>query len=391
MKNIWILDHPADEPLLLLRQWQVEAFGDAVTGGLISYFEYWHSIKLKSLSTAHAFNRAAEMHGDTDTQDTSLLQYHTLPEIEASLLGIGKRNKIRSSIQTLVSAKIISKHRNPSDKYKFDRTTYYLFHPEVVQAYLDARKLVKSQSPKMDDGKVQKGWSWAEYERWSSESEPAITETTPKTSPKEMGDPPPPEPEPTLPAKTDRTPESDCDSEPRSNSTPVKSGSLCAKPESSSENSGDDDLCGGGKNFSKQNRAGAATSPRHPAARMDARFERLSGQDGAAAHRRACDQYWPGLVREGLEQIWKGQGRLDFEPKILEAVRSHLAQCELPSAPVNCKRYLSNQIMKENWGAIELLMETGEDAIATPARRQPEPIMATVRVDPRFLDKLKPA
>ena len=258
----------------------------------------------------------------------------------------------------------------------------------------EASKALLPQPAKMPNGKSPTGknatWKRQKYQLEAAKMPLDLYEDFNKDL--ERGLPPsPPEAEPTLPAETDRTPEPNYDSEPRSNSTPVKSESLCAKPGSSSRNSGGDHLPATAENFSRQNRTEAATSPRHPAARMEARFERLTGQDGAAAHRRECDRIWPALVAAGLELAWVGPGRSQFSPAVLESARKHLAKHDLPADPADCKRFISNRIRAEDWVAVELLMESGENAIATPARQQPEPIMAAVRVDPRFLDKLKPA
>lgn len=179
------ISHPADEEMLVIRKWQSDAFEDALTGALISYFIYWHDIKTEMKKQAEQANRVAEQHGDSPTQDTSLLQYHTLDEIEAGMLRVGKKTKIKGAIATLDEAHIISRHSNPNPKYSFDRTIYYLFHPPIVQAFLRARDLAKSEWSDLTDRKDAFVFTWDKYDSSSDKydlpsvgNDQTITETS---------------------------------------------------------------------------------------------------------------------------------------------------------------------------------------------------------------------
>jgi hypothetical protein len=95
-----------------------------VAAALLSYFENQHSLKYsdidKSLLTF---------------EDSLLYQPCTDSQLIAILLGMCQTSKtLRTNINFLVTKKVISLHQNPEDK--FDRTTHYLFHPEVLYKWL---------------------------------------------------------------------------------------------------------------------------------------------------------------------------------------------------------------------------------------------------------------
>ncbi|NNM59388.1 MAG: hypothetical protein HKM04_06185 [Legionellales bacterium] len=131
------ISHPAKEPLVMARQWQV-AFcdGDFCAALLLSYFEYWHNIKLEHADKNKKTNEIAESYGDLRTQDESLLQYHTFEEFGEGILGAFGQSKIRDAINRLLEKGAISQYTNPNPKYKFDKTKFYQFHPEVCIDYL---------------------------------------------------------------------------------------------------------------------------------------------------------------------------------------------------------------------------------------------------------------
>lgn len=133
------ISYPEHEPLILIRASQVQICdGNHCAAALLSYFEYWHNIRLAQAAQAEHHNRVAESHGEMGTQDTSLLQYHTEEKIEAGLLQLYGRTTIRKALAVLVAKDYVSLHANPNKRYGFDRTHYFLFHPEVVQANIRA-------------------------------------------------------------------------------------------------------------------------------------------------------------------------------------------------------------------------------------------------------------
>jgi len=102
--------------------------GDATTAALLSYFEYWHNVKLEIQANA----RANKM-----PSDPGLLQFHSEKELIEGILKIAtSRAKIKKGIDFLVNKEVISIHPNPKPRYGFDRTRHFLFHPHVINSWL---------------------------------------------------------------------------------------------------------------------------------------------------------------------------------------------------------------------------------------------------------------
>jgi hypothetical protein len=131
------ISYPEDEPLVLIRTSQLSLCdGNHCAAALLAFFEYWHNIKLGHQQQAGHLNRVAEMHGEPGNQDTSLYQYHNETDIEAGLLHLYGRKMIRQALAILVQKQFVSIHQNPTQRYRFDKTHYFLFHPEEVRLQL---------------------------------------------------------------------------------------------------------------------------------------------------------------------------------------------------------------------------------------------------------------
>lgn len=132
------IEHPINQPLLLIRKWQLDfCEGNACAAALLSFFEYWHCIKLEmSVKNAKA-NRIAKEHDDIGYNDESLLQFHNQQDLNNGILGIYGKNSICEAIKYLEDKEVITTHRNPNPRYTFDKTKYYLFHPDVCNSWLD--------------------------------------------------------------------------------------------------------------------------------------------------------------------------------------------------------------------------------------------------------------
>lgn len=130
------IQHKPNDNLVMIRESYVKAFGDFRIAALISFFEYWHTIKLDIVKKNKQYNDNAEKHGDDRKFDETLLQWHTYEEIHENLFGIIGINALPKYIKTLEDLEIISIHKNPNPRYAFDRTNYYLFNPEKVQEIL---------------------------------------------------------------------------------------------------------------------------------------------------------------------------------------------------------------------------------------------------------------
>ena len=194
------INHPPKEPLILIRQWQVKfCEGNRVGAALLSFFEYWHNIRLEQSGKSAEANQIAQSHGCEPSQDDSLLQFHTEAELEAGIM-IAHKDKIRLALQVLVNKGAITIKRNPNPRYKFDNTRYFLFHPDVINEWLaktaddiaktpDNRKVSSEQSRKFAHASTENPRRSTENPRRSTKSPPpstknqgTITETTSETT-----------------------------------------------------------------------------------------------------------------------------------------------------------------------------------------------------------------
>ena len=139
MKNSCI-QHPTQERLLVIREWQVEfCGGNHCAAALLSFYEYWYNIKLEISQKNQRTNDIAEMHGDTRTQDESLWQFHNLDELHDGIIGLFSKNTITKANTLLEDLGVITLHKNPNPRYTFDKTNYFEFHPEICNDWLNQR------------------------------------------------------------------------------------------------------------------------------------------------------------------------------------------------------------------------------------------------------------
>jgi hypothetical protein len=131
------ISHPARQRLVVLREdYLALCEGNHCAAALLNFFEHGHNRKLANQRDALHANEVAERHGEPGRQTTSLLQFHTQDGLEQGLLGLYQRSAIRKGLDFLVRQGCISIHKNPNPRYHFDKTHYFLFHPEVVQPQL---------------------------------------------------------------------------------------------------------------------------------------------------------------------------------------------------------------------------------------------------------------
>jgi hypothetical protein len=140
------ISHP-HEPLIIIRKAQVEfCDGNACAAALMSFFEYWHNIKLEMVPKNAFLNDIAQEHGEARCHDTSLYQFHNMNELSDGIIGLYGISSIKAARKLLVEKKIISEHKNPSGRYGFDHTIYYLFHPETYSKWLNHRIVKNNES-----------------------------------------------------------------------------------------------------------------------------------------------------------------------------------------------------------------------------------------------------
>lgn len=176
--------HPQSEPLIIIRAWQLQATnGNRTAASLLSFFEYWHNVKIDQSQKNREHNDIAERHGDRPTQDTSLYQFHSADQLEAGIL-IFKKDAIREGLKILEGLGFISIHKNPNPRYKFDNTKHFLFHPEAVNEWLNKERVPTSPPPQKEDPQPSREDPRPSLEnrQRSLENRQTIPKTTPETT-----------------------------------------------------------------------------------------------------------------------------------------------------------------------------------------------------------------
>ena len=122
------ISHPAGEPLLVIRQWQLE-FCDSnpCAAALLSFLEYWHN---------HRLNAAPRFEPEQQPDGEALLQWHTEADLKKGILGLYDHKAIRKGLELLVRKGAIEIRRNPTPRFKCDRTRYFLFKPEALNQFI---------------------------------------------------------------------------------------------------------------------------------------------------------------------------------------------------------------------------------------------------------------
>ena len=130
------INNPPRERLIIIKEWQVVfCNGNTCAAALLSFFEYWHNIRIDQIEKNKQYNNVSERNGEGRTQDESLYQFHNEVELEDGIM-IYKRDTISKAIKLLENKGAITVTTNPNDKYNFDRTRFFLFHPDVINDWL---------------------------------------------------------------------------------------------------------------------------------------------------------------------------------------------------------------------------------------------------------------
>jgi len=145
-----VINHVKSDEMLVIRKsflgicmvngpnGEIDAAASRNAGILLSYFEYWHNVKLAMTKKARALNDVAERHGDSRSRDETLLQFHTTGDILSECLGTISVKGIRSGRKALIKLGFISEHKNPHPRYKFDNTVFFMLHPDAVNKALSS-------------------------------------------------------------------------------------------------------------------------------------------------------------------------------------------------------------------------------------------------------------
>lgn len=177
------IEHPGKEPMIMVRQWQIDfCEGNKCAAMLLSFYEYWHNIKLAMQGKNKATNDVAEAHGDERTQDESLYQFHTQKDLENGILGYYSKTKITEANKFLTEKGVITLHKNPNPRYAFDNTNFFLFHPDIINDWLKVNSRcpeIANGQPDVDNGKPDTDNGCPEVnEQYTETSTEITTETT---------------------------------------------------------------------------------------------------------------------------------------------------------------------------------------------------------------------
>ena len=117
------ISHPRSAPLIIIHQWKSDLFqGDATAAALLSFFEYWHGVKLSTAENSGGLS-----------DPLAFIQHHTRPGLEAGLLGIAKRKAISAAILKLERMGLIKVVPNPYRSS--DRTGHFIFNADLAQDF----------------------------------------------------------------------------------------------------------------------------------------------------------------------------------------------------------------------------------------------------------------
>jgi len=183
-----------------VREWQLSFCEDnGCAAALLSFFEYWHNVKRDMLVKNKRLNDIADAQGEGRVQDETLYQYHTQDDLYEGIMKLYGKTKIKEALGYLVDKKTITRHGNPNPRYKFDRTVFYQFHPDVCNAWLSehyfnnettnlssgrirpvdeselTNRLVANCAPSSDSDQCS-----AVSDQWCADSDQTITEITTK-------------------------------------------------------------------------------------------------------------------------------------------------------------------------------------------------------------------
>jgi hypothetical protein len=130
---------PSNDPFLIIRNWQVLACdGNHCAAALLSFFTSWHNHKLKASGQTKRYNDVAETHGNSRSQYEGVIQWHSVEQLKAGLLGMYSSDSIQSAILLLCNKGFVQRTRNPVERYHFDRTGHYELFPSVVNTWINA-------------------------------------------------------------------------------------------------------------------------------------------------------------------------------------------------------------------------------------------------------------
>ncbi|WP_438967030.1 conserved phage C-terminal domain-containing protein [Flavobacterium sp.] len=148
------INHPNDRGIIIIRPWQMEfCEGDKCAAELLSLFEYWHNIKIRTVEQNKEENDRRIQSGLKPIYSESTLQWHSRDQLIDQLFNRYTHKTIKKSIDLLKSKKCLSQESNPNNS--FDKTKFFQFHPEIINEWLIHRSQKKcSENLHNQEGKT---------------------------------------------------------------------------------------------------------------------------------------------------------------------------------------------------------------------------------------------
>ena len=148
----------------------------------MSFFEYWHNWRLQQSEKAGQANATAQLHGDPATQDESLWQFHTEAELVQGICHLYAARSLKKSLDSLQEKGVITISRNPNPRYKFDKTRFFQFHPDVLNVWLDGANRPRSSAGTSRNNASLSGKATSRGDQFTGAIPETTTETTTETN-----------------------------------------------------------------------------------------------------------------------------------------------------------------------------------------------------------------
>lgn len=130
--------HPAKNHYIQVYDWMVQfCQGKHCAAFILAHFVAWHDWKVKHDSYYSRANDIAELHGDGRPHDQNAYLFFSSDDLEKGILNTYSKNSIKEALKFLEDLGVISSHSNPNPRYRFDKTKYFRFFPDVCNEWID--------------------------------------------------------------------------------------------------------------------------------------------------------------------------------------------------------------------------------------------------------------
>lgn len=138
------ITHPNERGLIIVRPWQmVYCDGDKCAAELLSLFEYWHNIKMRTVEQNKDENERRREDGLPPTENESTLQWHNREQLMSQLFNRYTHKTIQKSIDLLKNKKCLTQHTSRINP--FNRTKFFQFHPDVINLWLQDKYFIDAK------------------------------------------------------------------------------------------------------------------------------------------------------------------------------------------------------------------------------------------------------